>query len=71
MSIGEWTTEVKRALRRLRRAPGFTAVVVLTLGLGVGVNTAIFSVLNAVLFEDLPYEDPDQLVRLYAEYEGW
>jgi len=65
MSVSEWGTEVTRAVRRLRRAPGFTAIVVLTLALGVGVNAAIFTVLNAVLLEDLPYADPDRLVRVY------
>jgi putative ABC transport system permease protein len=71
MSMGEWTTELRRAVRRLSRAPGFTAVVVITLALGVGVNTAIFSVLNAVLLQDLPYEEPDRLVRMYEAYEEW
>ncbi|MBT8489269.1 MAG: ABC transporter permease [Gemmatimonadetes bacterium] len=65
MSITEWRSEVARALRRLRRAPGFAFVVVATLGLGVGANTGIFTVLNAVLLESLPYAEPDRLVRVY------
>jgi len=65
MSFGEWWREIARAGRRLRRAPGFTLIVVLTLGLGVGANTAIFTVLDAVLLEDLPYREPEQLVRVY------
>jgi len=65
MSFSEWKQEWTRAIRRLSRAPGFTAIVVLTLALGVGANTAIFTVLNAVLFQDLPYAEPDRLVRIY------
>lgn len=65
MSVLEWKSEVTRALRRLGRAPGFAFVVVATLGLGVGANTGIFTVLNAVLLEGLPYAEPDRLVRVY------
>jgi predicted permease len=65
MSATEWWTEVKRSVRRLARAPGFAAVVVLTLALGVGANTAIFTVVDAVLLKPLPYAQPDRLVRVY------
>ena len=57
--------EVRSALSKLRRKPAFTVFSVLILGLGIGVNTSIFSAVNAVLLRPLPYRNPDQLVMLY------
>jgi predicted permease len=57
--------DLKYALRQLRKTPGVTAIVVLTIGIAVGANTALFSVVNSVLLNPLRYPDPDQLVTLH------
>ena len=60
-----WLQDLRSAFRQFVKAPGVTAVVIITIALGVGANTALFSVVNGVLLNPLPYPQPDQLVTLH------
>jgi putative ABC transport system permease protein len=63
--MGGFVRDLRHALRLLARAPGFSAVAIAALALGIGVNAAVFSVVNAVLLRPLPYEDPDRLAIIW------
>src|SRR6185295_5023322 len=74
MRIARWLEELGQdvgyALRQLRQAPGFTAVAIVTLALGIGANGAMFALADATLLRPLPFSDPDRLVALSEIWQG-
>src|SRR5262245_31562440 len=70
MTMGSLWLDVRYALRMMVKTPALTAVLAITLALGIGASTTIFSVVNSVVLRPLPYEQPDQLVRVYTEFRG-
>ncbi len=65
IAVANLWRDVKYGLRTLRRAPGFAAISILVIALGIGANVALFTIVRSVLLKPLPFRDPDKLVRLY------
>ena len=70
MMVALWQ-DLRYAFRRLMKAPGFTLVALFSLALGIGANTAIFSLANAIVFRDQPIENPEEVVHLYRKMPGF
>ncbi len=68
--VDDLTRDVRYGLRTLRRAPLFTTVALLTLAIGIGANTAVFTVVNSVLLKPLPYPNPHELVAIWHKAPG-
>ena len=68
MTFDNLRQDLRQAIRGLLRAPAFAAVTILTLALGIGANTAIFSIVNGVILRPLPYPKPEQLMYLTTQF---
>jgi predicted permease len=68
--MNAFTRDLRFSLRSFSRNPGFSAIAILTLALGIGANTAVFSVVDAVLLKPLPYPEPGRLLKLYGRFTG-
>ena len=65
MASIDWRSNIRFAIRRLRKRPFFTLIAIFSLALGIGANTAMFSLVNAVMLRELPVRDPERLMNVY------
>jgi len=68
--MGAFRQDLRYALRQLTNHPGFTVTVIVTLALAIGANTAIFSIVNALLLKSLPYAVPDRMGTIFLRVQG-
>ena len=68
--MANWFNDLHHAIRQMKKAPGFTLVVMITLALGIGANTTVFSIVDAVMLRPLPYFQPQRLIEVQSSHEN-
>jgi putative ABC transport system permease protein len=68
--VANWLNDLHHAIRQMKKAPGFTLVVMITLALGIGANTTVFSIVDAVMLRPLPYFQPQRLIEVQSSHEN-